>query len=68
MKEKLFERLTKLASRSVWDDGIDDGDIVDDYAGGNVDDAYDGGRESGETLLARSILNELGVKFVKEIN
>ena len=46
--------LTKLAERECW---CDDNDfMIDDYAGGNVDDAYYGGSNDGETLLARELL------------
>jgi len=67
MNEKLIERLKKLAARRTWADGLTEPDtIIDDYAGGNMDDAYYGGENSGETSLARSILIELGVEFIIE--
>ncbi len=47
--------LLKLAAREC---GCDNEDfVVDDYAGGNVDDAYDAGMTAGETLLARELLH-----------
>jgi len=66
MNEKLIERLKKLAERRVWADGFTGETYIDDYAGGNIDDAYYGGENSGETILARSILTELGIKFTIE--
>ena len=46
--------LTKLAERECW---CDDNDfMIDDYTGGNIDDAYYGGSNDGETLLARELL------------
>lgn len=36
---------------------------VEDFAGGNVDDAFDNGIRSGHTELARRILNQLNVKW-----
>jgi hypothetical protein len=35
--------------------------MVDDYAGGNIDDAFYGGQHDGEVTLAREILTELGI-------
>lgn len=67
MNDKLINRLKKLAERRTWEDGLDADTIIDDFAGGNIDDAYYGGENSGETSLARSILTELGVAFaIKE--
>lgn len=63
----LMERLKELAKRKCWADELnpcDDGSIVvDDFAGGNVDDAYSGGYESGEILLARDVLDDLGISY-----
>lgn len=65
--EVLVKRLKKLAETRSWADGLEEPDtIVDDYAGGNIDDAYYGGERAGETSLARSILKELGIEFVIE--
>lgn len=47
--------LENLAGKEVWEDDPDS--IVDDFAGGNVDDAYDGGFRAGQTILAREILD-----------
>lgn len=66
MNEKLIERLKELAETRSWADGLDSDNIVDDYAGGNIDDAYYGGERSGEISLARSILEELGIEFTIE--
>ena len=57
MKPELRARLEELAARGCW---LDDPEfVVDDYAGGNIDDAFAGGERSGETNLAREILAEL---------
>lgn len=58
---KILAIVEALAKEEVWADGLDtEGDvIVDDYAGGNVDDAYQGGVNSGEVLLARRLLEIL---------
>ena len=56
MRAKLKSRLDWLAARKCWAD--DDNFSVEDYAGGNLDDAYAGGERDGETLLARNLLAE----------
>lgn len=55
---EFLERLRKIANAEGWSDkmGEDPGCIIDDFAGGNVDDAYYGGTRDGEILLARDIL------------
>jgi hypothetical protein len=37
--------------------------MVDDYAGGNIDDAYSMGCDDGEIGLARDILYKLGISI-----
>ncbi len=68
ISEEVIARLKKLAERRTWADGLDNETIVDDFAGGNIDDAYYGGESSGETSLARSILTDLGVEFMIEVD
>lgn len=59
MTNELLEKLKKAAKRQCWcDDPEWEG--ANDYAGGNIDDAYSGGREDGESLLARKVLEGLG--------
>ena len=49
--------LEKIAIQKAWADTLDGNTrIVDDYAGGNVDDAYAGGYRDGEIIQARDIL------------
>ncbi len=57
-KQRLISHLEKLAKKNCWDDRMekDEGGYIDDFAGGNVDDAYQGGMDTGETWLARDIL------------
>lgn len=55
MSEEIIAMLEELASRKSWCDH--DSFVVDDWAGGNVDDAYSGGWDDGEAELARTILN-----------
>lgn len=59
----LVQKLKHLAEMRCWMDALQDEDedsCVDDFAGGNVDDAYEGGYRSGETDMARYVLNRLG--------
>jgi hypothetical protein len=68
MNEILIEKLKKLAQSKAWEDELRGGRdvVVDDFAGGNVDDAYDGGFRSGEILLARDILNDMGIEYSRK--
>lgn len=59
MKPELIEELKKLAGEEVWSDDPDF--AIDDYAGGNIDDAFYGGERCGRTKLAREILEKLGI-------
>lgn len=65
MNEEFIQRLKKLAASDAWVDELGDGSdvIIDDFAGGNVDDAFWGGLRSGEIQLAREILSELNIKW-----
>jgi hypothetical protein len=54
MNEDMKTMLEKIAARDCWCD--DEEFMADDYAGGNIDDAYNGGSDDGEALLARSLL------------
>lgn len=56
MNEEMKEMLEKLAARTCWCD--DDEFMADDYAGGNIDDAYYGGSDDGEAILARRLLKQ----------
>lgn len=61
MNEEMIERLKALAKRTAWADEEDL--IVDDYAGGNVDDAYSGGERDGQIQLARDILHSMNIDW-----
>lgn len=59
MSEELKLYLEKVAKNTI---GQDDEDfMVNDYAGGNIDDAYELGVNAGEVIFAR----ELVKKFFK---
>lgn len=59
MNKELLEKLQKLAEQESWYDQFNSDTIVDDFAGGNVDDAYYGGQRDGQIELARDILMAL---------
>lgn len=52
--EKLRKIIAEEAAASCWE--IDDDHIVDDFAGGNIDDAFDGGTRTGRRDLAAELL------------
>jgi hypothetical protein len=60
-----IENLKTLAKRYTWLDNLPEGEYLDaqDCSGGNFDDAYAGGERAGETMLARTILEELGIDY-----
>lgn len=63
---KTIAMLKKLAEQGCWYDNADFRDgiaIVEDYVGGNVDDAFSSGETAGEVRLARTLLEDLGVEF-----
>ena len=62
MSEEMLNLLKQIAGRSCYSDDPDL-DCVDDYAGGNVDDAFSLGVNNGEVTLARSILTSMGVEW-----
>lgn len=66
MNEEFITKLKKLAASDAWVDELDEegSDVtIDDFAGGNVDDAFWGGHRSGEIQLARDVLSELNIKW-----
>lgn len=54
--------LLKEAQGEVWDDDPDF--MTDDYAGGNIDDAFAGGERAGRAHMARDALDVLGVSWL----
>lgn len=67
LNDKAIEKLKEWASRKTWAEKVEDSSFettYDDFAGGNIDDAYDGGVDDGQTYLAREILAELGIFYV----
>lgn len=58
--EQLRTLVAKTAAEQGWSDDGEDF-MVDDYAGGNVDDAYSGGVRDGKIGFAREIAKLLNV-------
>lgn len=54
--------LKEIAQERVFSDCSGDV-VIDDWAGGNVDDAYYIGVRAGRTELAREILDEQGIEY-----
>lgn len=61
MKQETLDTLLKLAKQTVR--RYEDDFMADDYAGGNIDDAWEGGMEDGERSLAQDILKLEGVEY-----
>lgn len=57
MNDEIKDLLTTLAAKTAQCD--DEEFQPDDYAGGNIDDAYSGGYSDGQIELARQILKTL---------
>ncbi len=58
MIDKIRELVEPIAARGC--EALDDPEFMpDDYAGGNIDDACEVGRNMGEVNLARSIMKLL---------
>ena len=55
--EKIIEKIRNKANQELVADA--DGFVVDDYAGGNVDDAYQMGVDHGEVYFALELLAHL---------
>lgn len=58
INDAVIELLNGLAEQDSWSDDVDF--MIDDYAGGNLDDAYYGGFKDGQIDLAREILELIG--------
>ncbi len=66
LSEKMIAKLVTLASTRCFYDDEDEDVIIDDYAGGNVDDAFQIGECAGEIMLARVVLKHIGVGWSVE--
>jgi hypothetical protein len=61
MEELLKTKLIDLAKQKAFFDKEDE--LVVDWVGSNVDDAYDMGSDDGQILLAREILETFCIKY-----
>lgn len=61
LTKEMIDNLKTLAKQKCWDD--DEYFNPYDYCGGSFSDAHYGGKSDGETGLARSILQQLGVEW-----
>lgn len=58
--DALIARLQVMARHECFYDDEDPDAMVDDYAGGNVDDAFECGEHAGNVMIARDVLTALG--------
>ena len=63
MNEEMIQTLKALARGECYYDDEDEDKVIDDYAGGNIDDAFYSGEHAGEVMLARKVLNALNIKW-----
>jgi hypothetical protein len=63
MNEIFIARLKDLARAECYYDDEDEDKIIDDYAGGNVDDAFYVGERAGEVVMAREVLDAMGIDW-----
>ena len=65
LDQDMVAKLISLAKdKTIYDNEDEDEDVViDDFAGGNVDDAYNIGQSDGEIYLARRILGSMGIDW-----
>lgn len=61
MKQETLNKLLELAKKTVrrYEEDFE----ANDYAGGNIDDAWDSGMEDGERSLAQEILDLEEVEY-----
>jgi hypothetical protein len=64
MNEIMINRLKKLARSECFHD--DEDGTIDDYASGSIDDAFEVGEEAGKVILARDVLQSLGINWSEE--
>lgn len=60
MNADMKRMLEEIASQGCWGDNEEEDFMVNDYAGGNIDDAFYGGAISGRVILARELLDQFG--------
>ena len=64
MSDAIIQRLLELAkTQTCYEACEEDGDWYNPGDNGNYDDAFSDGAEYGEILLAREILDNLGIDY-----
>lgn len=67
MKEETKDLLIKKAKEQCWmdsEEAKEDGYVdIQNFSGGNFDDAFQGGVEEGQILTARMILKMEGIEY-----
>ena len=56
VEREALNELKKVAARQTVFDKMNDEDNIQDWSGGNFDDAYQMGIEDGKIFMARSVL------------
>lgn len=56
MEREALNELKRVAARQTVSDKMNDEDNIQDWSGGNFDDAYQMGIEDGKIFMARSVL------------
>lgn len=63
MNPEMIELLKKYAKTKCFYDLDLEDQVIGDYAGGNMDDAFYYGEANGTTMLARKILDSMGIEY-----
>ncbi len=63
MTTEFIERLKRLARSECFYDNEDVDQNIYEIGGGNIDDAFDLGVDTGEVLLAREVLTNMGIEW-----
>ena len=63
MSSEMIEMLKKYAKVECFYDLDLEEQIIGDCAGGNMDDAFFMGDNAGSTMLARKILDSMGIEY-----
>ena len=67
LPQEVIRKLKATAEKLCWGDALyaeDTDTCVEGYAGGNVDDAFEGGERTGRVALARELCDKLGITFI----
>jgi len=63
LSQKMLESLTRDAERwHPWDKPVEEWDLLE-YSGGKIDDIYHIGGDHAGILVARAVLDDMGIKY-----